>query len=181
MRVETTKLAGVLILSPRIFADERGSFLETYQAERYLGHGVPLPFVQDNLSRSKQGTIRGLHYQHPHDQGKLVMVTRGAIWDVAVDLRPDSPTCGEWIGVTLDDREHRQLYIPPGLAHGFCALEEGTQVLYKCTDMYHPGCEKTLLWNDPSLGIPWPTQTPLVSPKDQQGRTLAECLRDFTA
>lgn len=170
MQITHPPLAGLIQIEPRVFADTRGFFLETFQAARYAEAGLPLVWVQDNVSRSKRGTIRGLHYQFQQPQGKLVSVIRGAIWDVAVDLRKSSATFGQWYGAELSDENHRQLYIPLGFAHGFCALTETADVFYKCTTGYQPGDERTLLWNDPALGISWPAIEPrLLSPKDEQG------------
>ncbi len=175
MQITHPPLSGLIQIEPRAFADARGFFLETFQAARYAEVGLPRDWVQDNVSRSKRGTIRGLHYQYQQPQGKLVSVIRGAIWDVAVDLRKSSPTFGKCYAVELSDENHRQLYIPPGFAHGFCALTDTADVLYKCTTGYQPGDERTLLWNDSALGIPWPAIEPrLLSPKDEQGKLLCD-------
>lgn len=175
MQISQPPLAGLIQIEPRVFTDPRGYFLETFQSVRYAEAGLPTRWVQDNVSRSQRGTIRGLHYQSQQPQGKLVYVLRGAIWDVAVDLRQSSTTFGQWYGVELSDENHRQLYIPPGFAHGFCALTETADVFYKCTALYHPGDERTLLWNDPALGIDWPAIEPrLLSPKDEQGQLLRD-------
>lgn len=175
MQVHPTPLPGLLLLEPRVFADARGYFLECFQKARFAEHGLPVDWAQDNLSRSVRGTLRGLHYQRHHPQGKLVYVTRGAVFDVAVDLRRSSPTFGRWHGVELSDENHRMLYIPPGFAHGFCVLSEIVDFAYKCTALYEPSDERTLLWNDPDLGIPWPDITPrILSPKDQRGVPLRE-------
>jgi dTDP-4-dehydrorhamnose 3,5-epimerase len=165
----------VVILEPRVFSDARGFFKEVYQKTRYHEAGVAVEFVQDNYSRSSRGTLRGLHFQLKHPQGKLVWVTRGEVFDVAVDLRRSSPTFGQWAGVTLSETNHRQLYIPPGFAHGFYVVSESAEFFYKCTDYYHPEDERTLLWNDPEVGVAWPLSdaAPLVSDKDQRGQTLA--------
>jgi dTDP-4-dehydrorhamnose 3,5-epimerase len=174
MQIVHPPLSGLIQIEPRAFADARGFFLETYQSARYEAAGLPMTWVQDNVSRSVRGTIRGLHYQFTRPQGKLISVIRGAVWDVAVDLRKSSPTFGQWYGVELNDENHWQLYVPPGFAHGFCALSEFADVLYKCTTAYAPGDERTLLWNDPALGIPWPAIEPrLLSPKDEQGVFLS--------
>jgi len=174
MQVLTTPLEGLLVIEPRAFGDARGFFLETFHADRYEAAGIVDPFVQDNHSRSVRGTLRGLHYQQPHAQGKLMGVTRGEIWDVAVDVRRNSPTFGQWFGVTLDDQTHRQMYVPPGFAHGFCVLSELADVIYKCTATYHPECEHTLLWNDPEVGVAWPITDPILSVKDQAGKLLSQ-------
>lgn len=156
MKIIATDLPGVLIIEPAVHGDARGFFQETYHARRYADAGIDLPFVQDNHSRSGQGILRGLHYQREHPQGKLVRVTQGAAFDVAVDIRKGSPTFGKWIGVTLSEDNFRQVYIPPGFAHGFCTLSEQVDFLYKCTDYYHPEDEQGVLWNDPDIGIDWP-------------------------
>lgn len=175
MQVRPTPLAGLIVLEPRVFGDARGFFLETYQAARFRDHGLPETWVQDNLSRSLRGTLRGLHYQRQHPQGKLVYVTRGVVWDVAVDLRRDSPTFGRWHAEELTDENHRQMYLPPGFAHGFCVLSETADFAYKCTTPYRPEDERTLLWNDPALGIAWPEILPrILSAKDERGTPLRE-------
>lgn len=167
MKVIPTELPGVSIIEPKVFSDDRGFFLESYHAERYSEFGINLPFVQDNLSRSKKGVLRGLHYQQHHLQGKLVWVTHGTIFDVAVDVRYGSPNFGKSVGVILDDEQHQQLYIPPGFAHGFYALSETVDFYYKCTDFYHPTAEMGLNWNDPDLDIQWPLiGTPILVPRD---------------
>ncbi|MFA7593670.1 MAG: dTDP-4-dehydrorhamnose 3,5-epimerase [Thiohalobacteraceae bacterium] len=156
MKVIETELPGVLIVEPTVHGDERGFFQETYHAQRYAEAGIALPFVQDNHSRSGPGILRGLHYQLRHPQGKLVRVTQGAAFDVAVDIRTGSPTFGRWVGVTLSEENFRQLYVPPGFAHGFCALSARVDFLYKCTDYYRPDDERGVIWNDPDIGIVWP-------------------------
>jgi dTDP-4-dehydrorhamnose 3,5-epimerase len=180
MRIESTALPGVMILEPRVFSDARGYFLETFHKRRYAEAGLACEFVQDNQSRSTRGTLRGLHYQIQHPQGKLVWVVRGEVFDVAVDLRRGSAAFGRWVGVSLSEENKRQLYIPPGFAHGFCVVSEEADFFYKCTDYYHPEAERTLLWNDPSLAIEWPVREPLVSDKDRRGVPLAdaECFHD---
>jgi dTDP-4-dehydrorhamnose 3,5-epimerase len=174
MTVFETPLSGLLRIEPRVFGDQRGFFLETFQQRRFEAAGLAGNFVQDNQSRSQRGTLRGLHFQLPRTQAKLVFVISGEIWDVAVDVRRSSPTFGQWYGVTLNETNHWQLYIPEGFAHGFCVLSETADVIYKCTDYYAPECEKSLRWDDPDLAIPWPVTNPLLSPKDQQGKRLAE-------
>lgn len=176
MKIIETALPGVLIIEPRVFGDHRGFFLETFQTERYREAGIALPFVQDNHSRSGQGVLRGLHFQRSRPQGKLVSCSRGAVYDVAVDINPDSPTCGQFVGIELNDENHRQLWIPPGYAHGFCVLSEVADFQYKCTDYYIPEDEGGLLWNDPQVNIPWPIEQPLLSAKDQRNPTLAQLL-----
>ncbi len=174
MNVLPTELPGVLIVEPRVFGDGRGFFFESYQQRRYAEAGIPGPFVQDNVSRSARGILRGLHFQHPRAQGKLVMVLAGSVFDVAVDIRRGSPTFGQWVGVELSGENKRQLWIPPGFAHGFCVTSESADFAYKCTDLYAPEHEHTLLWNDPRLGIRWPVEQPLLSAKDAAGKPLAE-------
>ncbi len=174
MRVTPTELPEVLVVEPRVFGDERGYFLETFQARRYAQAGIPGPFVQDNLSFSRRGVLRGLHYQHPHGQGKLVWVLQGEVFDVAVDIRRGSPTFGRWVGVWLSAENKRQLWIPPGFAHGFCVVSETALFTYKCTDYYAPEAEGTVRWDDPELGIAWPVSDPIVSPKDAAGLRLRE-------
>ncbi|GAB4263307.1 MAG: dTDP-4-dehydrorhamnose 3,5-epimerase [Thermoleophilia bacterium] len=174
MRVVETELPGVLLVEPRVFGDERGYFLETYQARRYAEAGIPGPFVQDNLSFSRRGVLRGLHYQHPHGQGKLVWVLQGEVFDVAVDIRRGSPFFGRWVGVRLSAENKRQLWIPPGFAHGFCVVSETALFAYKCTDYYAPEAEGAVRWDDPALGIDWPVADPVISAKDAAGLRLAE-------
>lgn len=166
MKVTETALPGVLIIEPKVFGDARGCFFETFHAERYAEYGMKLAFVQDNFSRSSYGVLRGLHYQLEHTQGKLVWITHGKIFDVAVDVRKGSPTFGKWVSVILDANEPRQVYIPPGYAHGFCVLSEQVDFFYKCTDIYHPASEKGIHWQDPDLNIPWPVTNPTLSQKD---------------
>jgi dTDP-4-dehydrorhamnose 3,5-epimerase len=164
--VEETALPGLLLLKPRVFSDRRGCVFEGWSAARYAAAGVPSVFAQDNVSRSRVGVLRGLHLQHPFAQGKLVCAVAGEIYDVALDLRRGSPTFGRWTSVMLDEDSLHQLYVPPGVAHGFCALRDGTLVTYKCTEAYHPEAELGVRWDDPDLGIPWPIAAPLVSEKD---------------
>lgn len=176
MKVLETVLPGVLIIEPKVFGDARGFFLESYQAERYRQLGIQHTFVQDNHSRSARGVLRGLHFQRSRPQGKLVSVSRGSVYDVAVDINPASPTCGQFVAVELNDENHRQLWIPPGYAHGFCVLSDIADFQYKCTDYYIPEDEGSLLWNDPQVNIPWPIEQPLLSAKDQRNPTLAQLL-----
>ncbi|HPE05379.1 MAG TPA: dTDP-4-dehydrorhamnose 3,5-epimerase [Thauera sp.] len=174
MNVVETALPGVLIIEPKAFGDHRGFFLETFQVERYREAGITLPFVQDNHSRSQRGVLRGLHFQKTRPQGKLVSVSRGAVYDVAVDIDPASATYGQFVGVELNDDNHRQLWIPPGYAHGFCVLSEVADFQYKCTDFYFPADEGGLLWNDPDVGIPWPITEPQLSAKDANNPRLRD-------
>jgi len=177
MQVIPTDLPGVLLIEPRVFGDARGFFLETYQAQRYAAAGIPGPFVQANHSHSQQGVLRGLHYQLRFPQQKLVWVTRGEVFDVAVDIRQGSPTFGRWVGVVLTADNHRQLYIPAGFAHGFCVLSDSADFLYTCDDFYHPEDEGGILWCDPDLAISWPVSAPILSPKDQGYPRLADVPR----
>ncbi len=176
MKVIETALAGVLIIEPKVFGDHRGFFLESFQTERYRDAGIDLPFVQDNHSRSQRGVLRGLHFQRTRPQGKLVSVSRGSVYDVAVDINPQSATCGQYVGVELNDENHRQLWVPPGYAHGFCVLSEVADFQYKCTDLYFPEDEGGLIWNDPEVNVPWPIEQPLLSAKDQLNPTLQQLL-----
>ena len=174
MRALATDLAGLLIIEPRVFEDERGFFMEVWQSEKFRALGIDAGFVQENHSRSGRGTVRGLHYQVERPQGKLVRVVQGSVFDVAVDLRRSSPTFGRWQGASLSAENLRMLWIPPGFAHGFAATSPAADVVYLCTELYAPAHERTLQWNDPALGIPWPLdgQAALVSPKDAQGVPL---------
>jgi dTDP-4-dehydrorhamnose 3,5-epimerase len=173
MKVTETPLKNLLVIEPRIFPDARGFFYESYQHQRYHEHGIP-ELVQDNVSRSCKNTLRGLHYQLPNSQGKLVSVIRGSVWDVAVDIRKSSPTFGQWFGVVLDEDNHKQLYVPPGFAHGFCVLSEEVDFLYKCSDYYHPEHEHGIMWNDPEININWPINNPILSDKDKRFTKLSE-------
>ena len=177
MIVTKTEIPDVLIIEPKLFGDQRGFFLETFQVERYQSHGIKGPFVQDNLSRSAQGVLRGLHLQVEHAQGKLVRVSLGSVFDVVVDLRRSSATFGAWWGVELSAENHRILWVPPGLAHGILVVSESADFLYKCTDFYSPPHERTLAWDDPALNIRWPLPTgvaPKLSAKDARGVSFAE-------
>jgi len=175
LRLERTSIADVLILEPEVFGDARGFFFESYNRRSFAAAtGLDVEFVQDNHSRSARNVLRGLHYQVRQAQGKLVRVAAGEIWDVAVDLRRGSPSFGRWAGTRLDAASHRMLWIPPGFAHGFVALSEQAEVLYKATDFYAPEHERTLLWNDPAIGIPWPLEgAPVMTDKDRRGVPLA--------
>ena len=173
MKVTKTKLAGVLILEPQVYRDERGYFLESYNENRYASiPGLDVPFVQDNHSRSRKHVLRGLHLQRQHPQGKLVRVVTGHVWDVAVDVDPGSPTFRQWVGVDLTDENNLQFYIPPGYAHGFCVLSDVADFEYKCTEFYHPADEVGLLWNDPDLKIDWPIAQPVLSGRDAANSSL---------
>lgn len=173
MQIETTPIPGLLVIQPKVFRDPRGFFTETFQAQRYRDAGISDPFVQDNFSRSSKGIVRGLHYQIQRPQGKLVQVLAGKVFDVVVDLRKGSSAFGRWLGFELSDETCRQVYVPPGCAHGFCVLSETADFSYKCTDLYFPEHERTLLWNDPAIGIAWPlTGEPILSNKDLAGLPL---------
>jgi len=176
MKFHTTSLAGVLVVEPQLFRDSRGFFMETYHQSKFAAAGINSEFVQDNHSYSAAGVLRGLHYQHEHPQGKLVRAIRGSVFDVAVDLRKSSRTFGQWFGTELSAENHRQLYIPTGFAHGFAVLSPDAEVVYKATDVYHPGDEYTIAWNDPDLNITWPSVNPVVSDKDAAGKRLRDAI-----
>ncbi len=176
MEVIKTTIDGVLLVKPKIFGDARGYFVETWQEQRYEECGIDLLFVQDNHSKSSKGILRGLHFQKNHPQGKLVMVSYGEVFDVAVDIRENSPTFGKWYGAILNQENQNQLWIPPGMAHGFVVLSDVAHFHYKCTDYYHPNDEGSIRWNDPDLGIEWPIDfEPLLSDKDSK----APWFKDF--
>jgi len=173
LQIENTALEGVKIITPRLFEDERGFFMETFSQRSFAAAGLPTEFVQDNHSYSKKGVLRGLHYQYPQWQGKLVRVLSGEIYDVAVDIRQDSATFGDWIGVTLSQENRKQLYLPAGFAHGFCVLGEEAHIAYKCTTLYKHEDDCCLIWNDPDVNVSWPLNQPLLSAKDSKGKRLA--------
>ena len=177
MRVVPKELEGVVIIEPEVFDDPRGYFMESYNQRRYQDIGIKADFVQDNISFSKGRTLRGLHYQYPHTQAKLVQVLKGEVFDVAVDIRPQSTTFGKWIGKYLSDKNRQQLFIPEGFAHGFCVVSDEAIFMYKCSDLYARDCEKGILWSDPDLNIDWPVNDPLVSDKDSK----LPYLKDITA
>jgi dTDP-4-dehydrorhamnose 3,5-epimerase len=172
VNVVETDLPGVLIIEPKVFGDERGFFMESWNGKRYEEAGLPGRFVQDNLSFSTHGVLRGLHFQNPQPQGKLVSVLRGEVFDVAVDIRVGSPTFGRWTGVTLSAENKRQFYVPPDFAHGFVVTSEAALFFYKCTDYYSPSSEGIVLWNDPDIGIEWPTDAPILSERDRTAPPL---------
>ena len=172
MKFIETSLPGVVLIEPTVFEDDRGFFMETYHAGRFRDAGIDLPFVQDNHSRSSRGVLRGLHYQEPNPQGKLVRCTRGALFDVAVDIRTGSPTFGKWFGTELSEANRRLLWIPPGFAHGFCALADESDLVYKCTALYSREHDRSILWNDPQIGIEWPLASPRLSAKDAAAAPL---------
>ena len=174
MRIIATSLPGVLIVEPKVFPDARGFFVETYQRERYQAMGLTAEFVQDNLSFSTRGVLRGVHCQNPYSQGKLVQVLQGEVWDVAVDIRRSSPHFGQWTAVTLSSELRNQFYVPPGFAHGFCVLSETALFTYKCTDYYHPIAEVGFRWDDPDVAIDWPLKEPILSEKDAKLPLLRE-------
>lgn len=165
---------GIVMIEPRIFRDHRGVFFETFHAQKFAEAGILPTFVQDNHSLSIKDVLRGLHYQIEQAQGKLIRVVRGEVFDVGVDLRRSSPTFGRWFGTLLSAENQRSMYLPPGFAHGFCAHSDASEVIYKCTDLYAPQHERTLIWNDPAIGIPWPVQNPILADKDLQGKLLCE-------
>jgi dTDP-4-dehydrorhamnose 3,5-epimerase len=174
MKVIETKIPGVLIIEPKVFGDSRGFFLESFNAARYAEYGIETNFVQDNHSRSTKGVLRGLHFQKKYPQGKLVSVTSGIVFDVAVDIRQNSSTFGQWVGIILSADEHKQFYIPPGLAHGFCVLSETADFQYKCTDYYHPEDEGSIRWNDSDIAIEWNISDPILSEKDAKAPFLKD-------
>jgi dTDP-4-dehydrorhamnose 3,5-epimerase len=178
MNVIETDLPGVLVIEPKVFGDERGFFMESWNGRRYGEVGLPSSFVQDNLSFSAHGVLRGLHFQNPQPQGKLVSVLQGEVFDVAVDVRVGSPTFGEWTGTTLSAENKRQFYIPPDFAHGFVVTSEAALFFYKCTDYYAPASEVTILWNDPDIGIEWPIAQPILSDRDRVAPPLREIPED---
>jgi len=177
VKVSSTKLSGVFVVEPRVHQDGRGVFFESYQEDRYREAGMTARFVQDNVSRSVGGTLRGLHLQYPDDQTKLVYVLHGEVFDVAVDVRPNSPTFRGWHGELLTGENARQLYIPAGFAHGFCVLSESALFAYKVSALYSPESEITIAWNDPEIGIEWPIDSPTLSARDQQAKGLADQAR----
>ena len=172
--VEKSDLGGVLLIQPAIHSDPRGRFFESYQKERYREIGIAEEFVQDNQSVSQKNTIRGLHCRAPQEQAKLVRVIRGEVFDVVVDMRKESPTFGQWRGYTLSDSNYLQVYIPIGFAHGFCVLSETAEFLYKVSEYYSAGNEKGIMWNDPDIGIKWPTSNPVLSEKDKTNPALKD-------
>lgn len=184
MRFVSTDLPGVVVIEPDVIHDERGFFLETYHAAKYLEHGIAAPFVQDNHSRSAGGTVRGLHLQRRRSQGKLIRVIEGEVFDVAVDVRRGSPTFGKWVSVLLSAGNFKLCYVPPGFAHGFCVVSAVAQVEYKCTELYDPASEVGIAWDDPTLGITWPVASPILSPRDRSNPVLAavtDRLPDFSS
>ena len=179
MEIIETALAGVYLIKPKVFDDGRGFFFEAYQAERYAALGIASPLVQANISRSTGGVVRGLHYQLTQPQDKLVTVLKGRVFDVAVDIRPESKTFGQWVGFELNDENHYQLFVPKGFAHGFEVLSPEVDFLYQCSDYYHPQSERGIAWNDPDLAITWQTQAPLLSAKDQKNPRLSQVALEY--
>lgn len=186
MNIIKTKIEGLLIVEPQVFGDERGFFVETYHEERYQEAGIEMEFVQDNLSKSSKGVLRGLHWQTPpFTQGKLVQVISGKVLDVAVDIRKDSPTFGEWVSVELSGENKKQFWIPPGFAHGFVSLEDDTIFSYKCTNLYNKDSERGVMWNDPDINVDWQLEKygikePIISEKDQKNMSFKNIEKDFT-
>ena len=177
MKITPARIPDVLIIEPDVFGDNRGFFMETWHAQKYAEQGLDVNFVQDNHSRSTKGVLRGLHYQLEQPQGKLVRVVTGRVFDVAVDVRRGSPTFGQWVGIELSGENHRQIYVPPGFAHGFCVLSDSVDFLYKCTDYYAPQHEQGILWCDPDIGIEWPGDNFRISEKDA-GNALLKDMQD---
>ncbi|MEM9243617.1 MAG: dTDP-4-dehydrorhamnose 3,5-epimerase [Pseudomonadota bacterium] len=176
MKVSDTKIPGVKLIQPDVYGDERGYFYESFQQQRYHDHGIEAVFIQDNQSYSRRGVLRGLHHQKQYTQGKLVSAMSGQIFDVVVDIRHGSPTFGQWLSVILTGEQHNQLYVPPGLAHGFLVMSETAHFAYKCTDYYHPESEMSIQWHDPDIGIAWPLENiaPVVSAKDNNACRLRD-------
>ena len=179
MKILETALPGVLVIEPRVFRDDRGFFLESFNADRFAQHALPTVFRQDNHSHSMKGVLRGLHYQLRRPQGKLVSVIRGRVFDVAVDIRRGSPTFGKWYGTVLTEEDPRYLWIPPGFAHGFCTLSDVADFVYKCTEVYVGEDDRGVLWSDPATGIQWPISNPVLSEKDQRMPTLSAMRTDL--
>ena len=179
MKFTSTAIKDVLVIEPKVFADQRGFFMETYRKDAFAEHGIDVPFVQVNHSQSVRHTLRGLHYQVGHPQGKLVRALRGEVFDVVVDIRHGSPTFGRWVSEVLSAKNKKLLFAPAGCAHGFCVLSDEAEFLYDCTDYYYPQGEKGIIWNDPDLGIPWPTSEPLLSEKDRCYPRFRDIGRDF--
>ena len=178
MKIIETSIEGVLLIEPNIYRDNRGFFLETYSENEYFEQGIKIKFVQDNLSSSKKNTLRGLHYQLKNPQGKLVRVSRGTVFDVALDIRKGSSSFGKYFSTILDDQKFHQLYMPPGVAHGFCVISNVADFEYKCTDFYSPENERGILWNDPELAINWPIINPIVSTRDKAFKMLSDISKE---
>jgi dTDP-4-dehydrorhamnose 3,5-epimerase len=176
MKFTPTKLSEVIVIEPDVYKDDRGFFLESYQEKKYQDGGIGAQFIQDNHSNSVKNTLRGLHAQIKQPQGKLIRVIEGEVFDVAVDIRPKSPTFKAWVGVTLSHKNFKQIYIPPGFAHGFYVLSDNAQFEYKCTAYYNPADELTILWSDPEINIDWPATEPILSDKDKSAPVLSEVM-----
>jgi dTDP-4-dehydrorhamnose 3,5-epimerase len=176
LKFTETPLPGVIVIDPTVHGDDRGFFMETYRADAFREHGIPDSFVQDNHSRSARGVLRGLHYQEPQPQGKLVRCTHGELFDVAVDIRRGSPKFGHYFGILLTESNKKMLWVPPGFAHGFCALTETADLVYKVTELYRPEYDRCILWNDPDIGIPWPIEEPTLSAKDVTAPRLKDAV-----
>lgn len=181
MKFTSTSIKDVILIEPKVFGDRRGFFMETFRSDLFRQAGISAGFVQWNHSRSVKNTLRGLHFQVEHPQGKLVRVVLGEVCDVAVDVRPESPTFGKWVSEILSDQNRRQLYVPPGFAHGFCVLSGVAEFIYACTDYYCPAGERGIAWNDPDLGIPWPVKNPILSDKDARYPSFAAVARELRA
>ncbi|MGE5443938.1 MAG: dTDP-4-dehydrorhamnose 3,5-epimerase [Ignavibacteriales bacterium] len=179
-RFRKTEVPDIVLIEPQAFEDQRGFFMETYKRSEFSSNGIPEVFVQDNYSYSVRGVLRGLHYQRdPKGQGKLIMILKGEVFDVAVDIRKGSPTYGKWVGMGLSSENHRMLYVPVGFAHGFCVLSEEAYVLYKVTEEYVPELDRGIIWNDPKIGVYWPIEEPIISPKDVRLPSLDMADHDF--
>jgi dTDP-4-dehydrorhamnose 3,5-epimerase len=176
MKFTRLRIPDLVLIEPVVYGDGRGFFMETYRESEFREAGIDVPFVQDNHSRSRKNVLRGLHLQHPYPQGKLVRVVEGAVWDVAVDLRPGSPSFGKWDGAVLTDENKWQLWIPPGFAHGFVVLSDIAEFVYKCTEYHHPEADFSIRWDDPAIGISWPVSEPLLSERDKHSMTLSDFL-----
>lgn len=176
LKIIPTSLPGVVLLEPTLYADDRGWFMETYNQVRFREAGIETPFAQDNHSRSRRGVLRGLHYQEPNPQGKLVRCTSGSLFDVAVDIRRGSPHFGKWFGAELSEANRLMLWVPPGFAHGFCATSDQADLIYKCTALYDAQGDRSIAWNDPDIGIDWPVTAPLLSPKDSKAPRLKDAV-----
>lgn len=179
MNIIETILPGVIVIEPDVFGDSRGFFMESWNQQRYVEIGLKLNFVQDNISYSQGGVLRGLHFQNPQPQGKLVYTIQGEVFDVVVDIQAGSPTFGQWVGIILSGENKKQVYIPEGFAHGFCVTSSAALFAYKCTDFYSPTTESGILWNDPDIGIAWPIKEPKLSAKDQQHSRLKDLNINF--
>lgn len=176
MQVETTPLEGLRIIHPRVFDDNRGFFFESYNAERFREAGIDIDWVQDNHARSVRDTVRGLHFQRGRGQDKLVRCVRGRVWDVAVDIRPDSPTLGQWYGLELTEENKTMFFVPVGFAHGYAVLSDEAEVIYKCSNLYDAKLESGFRWNDPDVGVRWPVEEPILSQRDLTSPSFAECI-----